>query len=436
MVGRCPSAIGVRQAGGWPSGSRACGPRRRSSSASRGRRAGRVRGGEGARSTARRPRRPQARGPVPTRAGHGRHRRGRRALDQRGRPSPGRRHRPELAEVKAREQAELERRARRPGCRPPRRRRGPDAVVVDDGLATGARRVRPARWPGPGRRQGRARGAGGATRDGGRCGPRRRRRRLPWRLRSRSSPSVGWYADFSPTSDQEVVDLLTLAGEDPKIVGAVSGVDKEVEVPAERRHLPGHLTIPSGATGLVVFAHGSGSGRHSPRNQAVARALNDAGLGTLLFDLLSPDEESDRANVFDIPLLAGRLGAATAWLRDEADAGASADRLLRRQHRGGRGVVGGRRAGLARAGDRVSWWPARPGSCAPRVGPRAHAPDRGRTRRGRPRDEPRCGPPSDQRAPDRGRPGREHLFEEPGALEAVADLAARWFLEHLAGTRP
>src|SRR5690606_40019576 len=72
-------------------------------------------------------------------------------------------------------------------------------------------------------------------------------------------------------------------------------------------HRRGHLTIPQEAMGLVVFAHGSGSSRHSPRNRAVARALNRAGLGTLLFDLLTPEEGQDRDRVFDIPLLAERL---------------------------------------------------------------------------------------------------------------------------------
>src|SRR3989442_152119 len=78
--------------------------------------------------------------------------------------------------------------------------------------------------------------------------------------------------------------------------------------------LAGTLTVPEGAGGLVVFAHGSGSGRHSVRNVSVAQALNKAGLGTLLFDLLTVEEEQDRANVFDVDLLAGRLTEATRWL--------------------------------------------------------------------------------------------------------------------------
>jgi putative phosphoribosyl transferase len=77
--------------------------------------------------------------------------------------------------------------------------------------------------------------------------------------------------------------------------------------------LQGFLDVPQRATGLVIFAHGSGSGRHSPRNQYVAAGLRRAGIATLLIDLLTPQEESDRRNVFDVRLLAGRLREAAAW---------------------------------------------------------------------------------------------------------------------------
>jgi putative phosphoribosyl transferase len=257
----------------------------------------------------------------------------------------------------------------------------------------------------------------------------------------------GWYADFSPTSDEEVVELLTVAGGDQEIAGAdrevggaVNGVDKEIDkevvIPAERGQLPGRLTIPSGAAGLVVFAHGSGSGRHSPRNQTVARALNDAGLGTLLFDLLSPEEEGDRANVFDIPLLAGRLGAATAWLRDEQDAGTLPIGFF--------GASTGAGAAL--------WAAAEPDSPVRAIVSRGGRPDLARARL----DAVRA--PTllivggrDEAVLEMNRdaarhlscehrievvPGATHLFEERGALEAVADLATRWFLEHLAEMRP
>ena len=76
-----------------------------------------------------------------------------------------------------------------------------------------------------------------------------------------------------------------------------------MEPAAGEARLAGYLTVPQDAPGIVVFAHGSGSSRHSPRNRYVARVLTEAGLGTLLFDLLTPEEELDRANVFDIGLL-------------------------------------------------------------------------------------------------------------------------------------
>ncbi|WP_372455456.1 dienelactone hydrolase family protein, partial [Nonomuraea ceibae] len=84
--------------------------------------------------------------------------------------------------------------------------------------------------------------------------------------------------------------------------------------------ISGQLVVPEHALGVVVFAHGSGSSSLSPRNRFVADALNEAGLGTLLFDLLTPEEEADRGNVFDIELLAGRLLAATALVREDPGA--------------------------------------------------------------------------------------------------------------------
>ena len=93
---------------------------------------------------------------------------------------------------------------------------------------------------------------------------------------------------------------------------------RDVVVPGGRVDLPGTLTLPEEATGIVLFAHGSGSSRESPRNRLVAALLEEAGLGTLLFDLLTPAEAGERRNVFDIPLLADRLEAATAWLGSDA----------------------------------------------------------------------------------------------------------------------
>ncbi|MFW6093747.1 MAG: dienelactone hydrolase family protein, partial [Pseudomonadota bacterium] len=95
-----------------------------------------------------------------------------------------------------------------------------------------------------------------------------------------------------------------------------------VTIHADDVELPGDLTLPAGATALVVFAHGSGSSRKSPRNRFVAETLQQGGLGTLLFDLLTPSEherdQADRALRFDIPLLARRLTATVDWLAGEA----------------------------------------------------------------------------------------------------------------------
>ena len=107
----------------------------------------------------------------------------------------------------------------------------------------------------------------------------------------------------------------------------------------------GLLGLPAApARGIVLFAHGSGSSRLSPRNTFVAEALQRAGLATLLFDLLTEQEAADRANVFDIPLLADRLDQAATWVGAVSAAARTAARLLRRQHRrgGGAGRGGGR----------------------------------------------------------------------------------------------
>ena len=119
-----------------------------------------------------------------------------------------------------------------------------------------------------------------------------------------------WYRDFSATSDAEVQALLRRpAAETGRDVGIVAGSIR----------LPGILTVPDGSSGLVVFAHGSGSSRKSPRNRWVAEFLNGAGFATLLFDLLTPAEQVDRTNVFDIDLLGRRLGDATRWVAGQPE---------------------------------------------------------------------------------------------------------------------
>ncbi|MGE5231866.1 MAG: dienelactone hydrolase family protein [Deltaproteobacteria bacterium] len=97
--------------------------------------------------------------------------------------------------------------------------------------------------------------------------------------------------------------------------------EREIAIPIGNRSLPGTLAWPAHPRGLVVFAHGSGSSRLSPRNMAVAEQLRTAGFATLLFDLLTPHEAADRSKVFDIELLGERLGLATAWLRGQPDVG-------------------------------------------------------------------------------------------------------------------
>ena len=118
----------------------------------------------------------------------------------------------------------------------------------------------------------------------------------------------------------------------------------EVQIPAGRAVLSGNLTIPENAIALVLFAHGSGSSRHSPRNQFVARTLNRAGLGTLLFDLLTPEEEAldiyTREHRFNISLLAERLVHATKLGRATRGNARFAHRIFRLEHRRRCGIGG------------------------------------------------------------------------------------------------
>ncbi|HSU36815.1 MAG TPA: phosphoribosyltransferase [Propionibacteriaceae bacterium] len=131
------------------------------------------------------------------------------------------------------------------------------------------------------------------------------------------------YEDFSPTTDEEVIVLLDAAArrltQDRSLVAA--DADEDIKIPAGPVVLDGHLHLPEPASALVLFAHGSGSSRFSPRNRFVASVLFEAGIGTLLMDLLTPAEERHRERVFDIPLLADRLVAATRWVRERPDTG-------------------------------------------------------------------------------------------------------------------
>ena len=153
----------------------------------------------------------------------------------------------------------------------------------------------------------------------------------------------------------------------------------EVEVSIAPLGLPGTLVHPAAGQGIVLFAHGSGSSRLSPRNRLVAERLQRSGLGTLLFDLLQPEEADNRRNVFDISLLAERLALATDWvcsgeLRDVPD------RLLRGQHGRRRRSGGGDPDPTPDRRHRVPRRPPGPGGCRAPAGPGADAPDRRRRR--------------------------------------------------------
>jgi dienelactone hydrolase len=209
--------------------------------------------------------------------------------------------------------------------------------------------------------------------------------------------------------------------------------EARVEIAAGGARLEGELVVPVEARGVVLFAHGSGSSRRSPRNRRVARDLVSAGIGTLLFDLLTAEEDRDYATRFDIPLLASRLVAATAWLAHEA--------------RVGRLPVGyfGASTGAAAALIAAAEFGSRIGAVVSRGG----RPDlAGVEALGRV-DAPTLlivgGEDHEVIALNRKAyaclrcakqlqivPGATHLFEEPGALEQVAALAATWFRRWLA----
>ena len=153
-------------------------------------------------------------------------------------------------------------------------------------------------------------------------------------------------------------------------------VPDDIEIDLGALRLPALLVVPDDAEGLVVFAHGSGSGRSSPRNNRVAAALHEAGLATLLLDLLTPDEERNRANVFDIPLLASRLSFAADW-----SLAAPQTSCLPIGYFGGGGALAG-------AGDRVARRASRSGRGRAAARDRADPADRRRPRHADHRVEP------------------------------------------------
>src|SRR5262245_22008780 len=205
----------------------------------------------------------------------------------------------------------------------------------------------------------------------------------------------------------------------------------DVTIPADDRTIRGILKRPGGATGVVVFAHGSGSGRFSPRNQYVAQVLEDAGLATLLVDLLEDDEANDRSKVFDIALLADRLQAAADWIAAQPQTHA-----LRLGYFGASTGAGAALLAAARAPESVGAIVSRGGrpDLARDALPRVSAPtllivggnDEVVLELNREAfDQLTCTRQLDVV------PGASHLFPEPGALEEVARLARGWFLHYL-----
>ncbi len=208
-------------------------------------------------------------------------------------------------------------------------------------------------------------------------------------------------------------------------------MDRVVEIPIQAAALGGELTVPANACGIVVFAHGSGSSRFSPRNRLVASRLNEAGLGTLLFDLLTEPESKHRANVFDIPLLTDRLTTAVDW-------------LVRRPEVRGIGI--GLFGASTGAGAALSAAAMRP-EIVRAVVSRGGRPDLA----GAALKSVRAATllivgGDDWQVIELNRqafgqltgrkqlvivPGAGHLFEEPGKLDEVAQLAADWFARQL-----
>jgi len=331
-----------------------------------------------------------------------------------------------LERVTQRETAEVERRLGHfRGDRPEPDVRGRTVILVDDGLATGVT----------------ARAAVAALRQ---REPRRLVLAAPVCAAQTSellasevdelvcleAPSdlgaIGfWYRDFAQTSDEEVIELLQRSRREQE--------ERPVRVPVGLVELEGNLEVPEGAEGVVLFAHGSGSGRHSPRNRQVAKKLREAGFATLLIDLLTPEEEEVDLRTgrlrFEIGLLAQRLAGATDWLAQNPDTnelrigyfgastGAAAALVAAAERevgaivsRGGRPDLAGDALPLVRAPTLLIVG----GDDVPVIRMNEEA-------LGRLRVEKRL----------EIIPGATHLFEEPGALEEVARLAAGWFTRHL-----
>ena len=334
----------------------------------------------------------------------------------------------DMRAAEIRERLELDRQAvRLRGDRPPQELVGRTAIIVDDGIATGVT----------------ARAA---------CAIARRRGASRIVLAALAAP-IGWEQwmanaadeylaletvdsvlaisrlceEFGQTSDEEVLAALAVSD------GAGGDVDEDVEIDLGSVRLGGHLAVPADHAGIVVFAHGSGSSRHSPRNMFVAAELRKAGLATLLFDLLTFAEETDRRNVFDIELLADRLVDVTTWLAHRPEVAGSRIGYF--------GASTGAAAALVAAAD--------PSIDTAAVVSRGGRPDLADSKLRLVRAptllivggedhqvlELNRQATAKMECPNRlwVVPGATHLFAEPGALQSVAELARAWFADHLVG---
>ena len=220
--------------------------------------------------------------------------------------------------VETREREELGRRLRRyRAVQPPLALEGRTVVIVDDGLATGATAMAAVQVA-------RAKGARHIVLAVPVAPPATVRQLQPLVDRlvcpvvaDKFAAEASWYEESGPTSDREVAELLVRHRRPGR--PAAPAVDRQVVVDAEGALLPGRLEVPAGATGLVLFAHGSGNSPHGPHSQVFASALHAAGLGTLLFDLLTEEEGAQRWNVFNVDLLGSRLVAASEWVHRQPE---------------------------------------------------------------------------------------------------------------------
>jgi putative phosphoribosyl transferase len=343
----------------------------------------------------------------------------------------------QIRSLAADERTEVERRVRLyRGDHPLPQVEGRDVVLVDDGLATGVT-------------------AEAALRALRRMGPRRLVLAVPTcardtvqRLQDIADSIVcivapeqfgavgSWYDDFGQTTDEEVLALLDDAEHGTRDSDGPSAERTvQLEVPGVAGSLHGDLTVPSDAAGIVLFAHGSGSSRRSPRNRSVAETLQDRGLATMLIDLLT--EEEGRADAttghlrFDIGLLAERMDAVTQWLSEDpstkalpiayfgASTGAAAALVAAARAKGQVAAV------VSRGGR-----PDLAGAALREVSAPTLLIVGGRDDAVLALNE---GALAELRAEGRLEvvEGATHLFEEAGALEQVAALAGDWFTTHL-----